>query len=253
GEMSSLENIKNETVDLEKCPIEEVFQQLKCTKEGLTTQEGEARVQIFGYNKLEEKKESKILKFLGFMWNPLSWVMEAAAIMAIALANGDGRPPDWQDFVGIICLLVINSTISFIEENNAGNAAAALMAASNDLSKRVLDIIEKYAERGLRSLAVSRQTVPEKTKESPGGRWEFVGLLPLFDPPRHDSAETIRRALHLGVNVKMITGNTNNHASLFNLLLGKKYLTSEKVGNNLIKYVLIYLLPIGFESETRPH
>lgn len=39
-----------------------------------------------------------------------------------------GEGPDWQDFVGIICLLVINSTISFIEENNAGNAAAALMA-----------------------------------------------------------------------------------------------------------------------------
>lgn len=74
------------------------------------------------------KQESKILKFLGFMWNPLSWVMEAAALMAIALANGDGRPPDWQDFVGIIVLLFINSTISFIEENNAGNAAAALMA-----------------------------------------------------------------------------------------------------------------------------
>ena len=30
--------------------------------------------------------------------------------------------------MGIITLLVINSTISFIEENNAGNAAAALMA-----------------------------------------------------------------------------------------------------------------------------
>jgi len=73
-------------------------------------------------------QESKILKFLGFMWNPLSWVMEAAALMAIALANGGGRPPDWQDFVGIIVLLLINSTISFIEENNAGNAAAALMA-----------------------------------------------------------------------------------------------------------------------------
>lgn len=34
----------------------------------------------------------------------------------------------WQDFVGITFLLLINSTISFIEENNAGNAAAALMA-----------------------------------------------------------------------------------------------------------------------------
>ena len=74
--------------------------------------------------------------------------------------------------------------------------------------------------------------MPEKTKESLGSRWEFVGLLPLFDPPRHDSAETIRRALHLGVNVKMITGN--NHASLFNLVIREKYLTSEEVGNNLI-------------------
>ncbi|KAK8976296.1 hypothetical protein V6N11_007783 [Hibiscus sabdariffa] len=123
-----LEEIKNESVDLERIPIEEVFEQLKCTREGLTTEEGNNRLQVFGPNKLEEKKESKVLKFLGFMWNPLSWVMEAAAIMAIALANGDGRPPDWQDFVGIIVLLVINSTISFIEENNAGNAAAALMA-----------------------------------------------------------------------------------------------------------------------------
>jgi len=35
---------------------------------------------------------------------------------------------DYHDFVGIMLLLIINSTISFIEENNAGNAAAALMA-----------------------------------------------------------------------------------------------------------------------------
>lgn len=39
------------------------------------------------------KQESKVLKFLGFMWNPLSWVMEAAAIMAIALANGGVNIP----------------------------------------------------------------------------------------------------------------------------------------------------------------
>jgi len=57
------------------------------------------------------------------------------------------------------------------------------------------------------------QEVPEKTKESPGAPWQFVGLLSLFDPPRHDSAETIRRALHLGVNVKMITGNYNEFPS----------------------------------------
>ncbi|KAG6506847.1 hypothetical protein ZIOFF_032179 [Zingiber officinale] len=135
----SLEEIKNENVDLERIPIDEVFQQLKCTKEGLSSAEGENRLQIFGPNKLEEKKESKFLKFLGFMWNPLSWVMEMAAIMAIVLANGGGHPPDWQDFVGIIVLLVINSTISFIEENNAGNAAAALMAGLAPKTKVLRD------------------------------------------------------------------------------------------------------------------
>ncbi|KAL8502031.1 hypothetical protein ACS0TY_021238 [Phlomoides rotata] len=125
---STLEDIRNENVDLESVPLEEVFTQLNCTREGLTNAEGEKRLLIFGPNKLEEKTDSKLLKFLGFMWNPLSWVMEAAAIMAIVLANGDNRPPDWQDFIGITTLLIINSTISFIEENNAGNAAAALMA-----------------------------------------------------------------------------------------------------------------------------
>ncbi|KAG9442654.1 hypothetical protein H6P81_018508 [Aristolochia fimbriata] len=126
-------------IDLERVPIEEVFEQLKCTREGLTSEEGAKRLGIFGPNKLEEKKESKFLKFLGFMWNPLSWVMEAAAIMAIALANGGGKPPDWQDFVGIVVLLVINSTISFIEENNAGNAAAALMAGLAPKTKVLRD------------------------------------------------------------------------------------------------------------------
>ncbi|KAH9734218.1 ATPase 11 plasma membrane-type-related [Citrus sinensis] len=108
--------------------MEEVFETLKCSQEGLSTEAAEQRLSTFGYNKLEEKRESKILKFLGFMWNPLSWVMEAAAIMAIVLANGGGKPPEWQDFIGITTLLLINSTVCFIQENNAGAASAALMA-----------------------------------------------------------------------------------------------------------------------------
>ncbi|XP_021819909.1 ATPase 10, plasma membrane-type [Prunus avium] len=122
------ENFNREGVDLERLPLEEVFEQLRTSPQGLSSEDAEARLKIFGFNKLEEKTENKFLKFLSFMWNPLSWVMEAAAIMALVLANGGGEGPDWQDFVGIIILLIINSTISFIEENNAGNAASALMA-----------------------------------------------------------------------------------------------------------------------------
>lgn len=62
------------------------------------------------------------------------------------------------------------------------------------------------------------QEVPEGRKESPGSPWQFIGLMPLFDPPRHDSAETIRRALNLGVNVKMITGPLHMITCSFDLL-----------------------------------
>ncbi|CAK7356429.1 unnamed protein product [Dovyalis caffra] len=96
------ESFHREGIDLERLPLEEVFEQLRTSHRGLSSEDAEARLKIFGPNKLEEKTENKFLKFLSFMWNPLSWVMEAAAIMAIALANGG--------------------------ENNAGNAAAALMA-----------------------------------------------------------------------------------------------------------------------------
>ena len=58
------------------------------------------------------------------------------------------------------------------------------------------------ALHGLRSVAVARQTVPENQQiKSSGGPWEFVGGLPLFDPPLHDSAYTIRRASDIGVNI----------------------------------------------------
>ena len=63
------------------------------------------------------------------MWNPLSWVMEMAAVVAIILSNGQGSPPDWEDFIGIVILLFVNSAIGFYEERNAGNAVKALMDA----------------------------------------------------------------------------------------------------------------------------
>ncbi|EEF29056.1 H(\+)-transporting atpase plant/fungi plasma membrane type, putative [Ricinus communis] len=107
------------------------------------------------------------------------------------------------------------TAITYIDSNNnwyratkgAPEQILNLSKEKDRIAQRVHAVIDKFAERGLRSLGVAMQEVPEKSKESPGGPWTFCGLLPLFDPPRHDSAETIRRALNLGVNVKMITGD----------------------------------------------
>ncbi|GJN24791.1 hypothetical protein PR202_gb12556 [Eleusine coracana subsp. coracana] len=95
----------------------------------------------------------------------------------------------------------------------------------SDIERRVRAVIDKFAERGLRSLGVAYQEVPDARKESPGGPWQFIGLLPLFDPPREDSAETIRKALNLGVNVKMITGDQ--------LAIGKETARRLGMGTNM--------------------
>ena len=47
-----------------------------------------------------------------YMWNPLSWAMEVAALLAIILL-------DYPDFVLILALLIMNATISYREEASA--------------------------------------------------------------------------------------------------------------------------------------
>ena len=58
--------------------------------------------------------------FLGFMWNPLSWAMEVAAILSIVLL-------DFPDFGLIMALLLLNAFIGYFEEIQAGDAVSALM------------------------------------------------------------------------------------------------------------------------------
>ncbi|MDP1752372.1 MAG: plasma-membrane proton-efflux P-type ATPase [Reyranella sp.] len=59
--------------------------------------------------------------------------------------------------------------------------------------------VDGYASKGFRVLGVA-QAEGE-------GTWVFLGFLSLSDPPRTDSADTIRRAGEYGVRVKMVTGD----------------------------------------------
>ena len=64
--------------------------------------------------------------------------------------------------------------------------------------------------------------------------WEFVCLLPLFDPPRHDTKETIERCREKGIDVKMVTGDQ--------LLIGKE--TSRQLGMGTDMYSTEALLEV---------
>lgn len=59
--------------------------------------------------------------------------------------------------------------------------------------------VEELGKRGIRALAVAKTNDHEE--------WELLGLLTFLDPPRHDTKETIHRAISYGVEVKMITGD----------------------------------------------
>jgi H+-transporting ATPase len=66
-------------------------------------------------------------------------------------------------------------------------------------TERAAKAIDDLAAKGYRTLGVARS--------DDGDTWQFLGILPLFDPPREDSAETIRQATEHGIQVKMITGD----------------------------------------------
>jgi H+-transporting ATPase len=74
------------------------------------------------------------------------------------------------------------------------------LADSNKISETNLDeSIDKFATKGYRALGVA--------KTDAQGKWLFAGLIALYDPPREDSAETIKTAQSMGIDVKMITGD----------------------------------------------
>ncbi|KAF9327329.1 hypothetical protein BG006_009337 [Podila minutissima] len=61
--------------------------------------------------------------------------------------------------------------------------------------------VNALAKRGLRALGVAR------TQSGSMEEFELIGMIALIDPPRPDSAETIRRCREMGVDVKMVTGD----------------------------------------------
>ena len=74
-----------------------------------------------------------------------------------------------------------------------------LAANAAQVNPAVEKAINEFAVRGFRSLGVARSDAQ--------GQWQFLGVLPLFDPPREDSKATIATARQMGVNVKMVTGD----------------------------------------------
>ncbi|MCG6948071.1 MAG: plasma-membrane proton-efflux P-type ATPase [Acidobacteria bacterium] len=88
---------------------------------------------------------------------------------------------------------------TFKVSKGAPQAVLALVDDDDEMRHEMMATVDEFATRGYRSLGVAR-TVD-------GGRWRMLGVLPLYDPPRADSRETLNAARDLGIEVKMVTGD----------------------------------------------
>jgi H+-transporting ATPase len=89
---------------------------------------------------------------------------------------------------------------TLVVAKGAPQAIVELANPAAEVADQVKQTVDALAARGYRALGVARS-------EDEGASWSLLGILPMFDPPRDDSKETIELANAKGVRVKMITGD----------------------------------------------
>jgi len=87
----------------------------------------------------------------------------------------------------------------FLVAKGAPQVILQMATNAGEVKPVVEKAVNEFAGRGFRSLGVARADQE--------GKWQFVGVLPLFDPPREQAKATIASARQMGVTVKMVTGD----------------------------------------------
>jgi len=106
----------------------------------------------------------------------------------------------------------------FRVSKGAPQAVLSLVSNNSKIEEKVNEIVSAFASKGHRALGIIKG-------EEEGG-WEFVGLLAIYDPPREDSAETIKTAQKMGLNVKMVTGD--------HIAIAKQISKEVNLGTNIV-------------------
>jgi H+-transporting ATPase len=131
--------------ELTSIPLPALMKRLETTSEGITQEEAKRRLSQYGYNEIPEKKTNPLIKFLGYFWGPIPWMIEAAVILSALVRH-------WPDFFIILVLLLANAVVGFWEEYQAGSAIEAL--------KSRLAIQARVRRNGEWVTAPARELVP---------------------------------------------------------------------------------------------
>lgn len=122
-----------------------------------------------------------------------------------------------------ITAICVKDGVTFTCAKGAPKAILNLSECTKEEADLYKNKATEFARRGFRSLGVA---VKEGDKP-----WQLLGMLPMFDPPREDTASTIAEAQVLGLAVKMLTGDAIAIAkeTCKMLALGTKVYNSDKL------------------------
>jgi len=118
---------------------------------------------------------------------------------------------------------------TFQVTKGAPQVILGLAANAPQVKADVEKAVDEFASRGFRSLGIARAEARDS--------WQFLGVLPLYDPPREDSKSTIDTAGRMGVSVKMVTGDQ--------MAIGREIARRLGLGTNI--------LDAGGFGDTRHH
>jgi H+-transporting ATPase len=91
----------------------------------------------------------------------------------------------------------------FLVSKGAPQVILRMCANKAEIESKVKQSVQELADRGFRALGVGMKSVAD----DPACPWEYLGVLSLYDPPRHDTKSTIAAAIDNGIEVKMVTGD----------------------------------------------
>ncbi|MEN6621828.1 MAG: plasma-membrane proton-efflux P-type ATPase [Smithella sp.] len=133
------------TSDYDKISLKETFKYLETTADGLSDAEVKKRLEMFGYNQIEEKKDNPLLQFLLRYWGPMPWLLELTMILSYALGH-------ILEAVIIFILLSINAVIGYWNEHNSRKAL--------DLLKKKLSVQTNIRRNGEWTKKSAAEVVP---------------------------------------------------------------------------------------------
>lgn len=114
--------------------IQKIFDNLKTSKQGLTSKEAESRLNKDGKNKLKEEKKKNIFqKILDSIMDPMILMLLITSIISAIIAYT--QDDSYTDVIIILAVVVINTAMGLIQESKAEKAIDALKSMTKAKSK----------------------------------------------------------------------------------------------------------------------